>query len=296
MRIESIVRGYEDYLRMELGLSAQSIETYSRESRSFLEYLSQADKDAVSVTPAEIIAYLGLRQTGGIDQRTISKMLSCLRGFFDYLVIERYREDNPTKMIETPKIPVRVPGVLSVEDVDLFLAAIDTTNPLGLRDRAMFELIYSCGLRISEAVDLTLSSIYRKEELLRVMGKGSKERLVPAGGEALLWLDRYLGEGRTALLRPGVPTYALFVNHRGEGISRKGIWKRFKEIAAKAGLEEAKVHTLRHSFATHLLHGGADLRAVQELLGHADISTTQIYTHLEKEQLKNLHGRYHPRG
>jgi integrase/recombinase XerD len=137
--------------------------------------------------------------------------------------------------------------------------------------------------------------VYRKEELLRVIGKGDKERLIPVGGEALLWLDRYLNEGRTALLKPGRVTYSLFVNHRGNGISRKGIWKRFKEIAAEAGLT-AKVHTLRHSFATHLLHGGADLRAVQELLGHADISTTQIYTHLEKEQLKNLHGRYHPRG
>ena len=243
----------------------------------------------------QVITYLSEKQLSGIDQRTISKMLSCLRGFFDYLVVERIREDNPTRVIDAPKIPIRVPGVLTVEDVDLFLDSIDSSTPLGLRDRALFELIYSCGLRISEAVDLTTHSLFPKEGLLRVVGKGNKERLVPLEGAALLWLERYLKESRPRLLKPGIPCRYLFINHRGKGISRKGIWKRFKEITDRAGVD-AKVHTLRHSFATHLLQGGADLRAVQELLGHADISTTQIYTHLEKEYLKALHGRYHPRG
>ena len=292
---KGILRSYEDYLEVELRLSAQSVETYARECRVFLRYLEEQGTGITDVTGAQVIAYLSEKQMSGIDQRTISKMLSCLRGFFDYLVIERIREDNPTRVIDTPKVPIRIPGVLSVEDVDLFLASIDISTPLGLRDRTMFELIYSCGLRISEAVELTPHSIFPKEEVIRVVGKGNKERLVPLGRQALLWLERYMRDSRPLLLKSGIPCKYLFVNHRGRGISRKGIWKKFKEITDKAGVS-AKVHTLRHSFATHLLQGGADLRAVQELLGHADISTTQIYTHLEKEYLKVLHGRYHPRG
>lgn len=295
MKSDKLLRSYEDYLAVELRLSPQSVETYGRECRFFLGYIRDRGEEIETVGTAEIITYLSDRQIGGMDQRTISKLISCLRGFFDFLVIEKVREDNPTRVIDAPKIPMRIPGVLSIEDVDLFLGSIEIGSPLGIRDRALFELIYSCGLRISEAVTLTTASLFRKEEVLRVVGKGNKERFVPIGGEALLWLDKYCTESRPFLLKAGIPTHFLFINHRGKGISRKGIWKRFKEISEKAGLD-AKVHTLRHSFATHLLQGGADLRAVQELLGHADISTTQIYTHLEKEYLKSLHGQYHPRG
>jgi integrase/recombinase XerD len=185
--------------------------------------------------------------------------------------------------------------VLKVEEVESLLATIDTESATGLRDRALFELIYSCGLRISEAVELSPDSVYLTEGLIRVRGKGNKERLVPMGEEARYWLSRYLSDGRTRLSKPTKPSRSLFLNNRGDGLSRKGMWKRFRELSERTGIE-AKVHTLRHSFATHLLEGGADLRAVQELLGHADISTTQIYTHVEKADLKDYHRDHHPRG
>ncbi|MEW5813881.1 MAG: tyrosine-type recombinase/integrase, partial [Spirochaetota bacterium] len=209
--------------------------------------------------------------------------------------LEKIREDNPVLRIDMPRLKRKIPAVLSREEVDCFLNVIDTTDMLGLRDRALFELIYSCGLRVSETVELRLGQLYLGERILRVVGKGDRERLVPIGEISIYWLKKYLEEVRPRL-RKGVNRIdTVFISSRGTGISRKGIWKRFKEIARKAGLA-GKVHTLRHSFATHLLKGGADLRAVQELLGHADISTTQIYTHLEKEDLKSYHRLYHPRG
>jgi integrase/recombinase XerD len=230
-----------------------------------------------------------------LDGRTISKMMSGIRSLHNFLVMEGLRDDNPADLVERPRPPKKIPEVLSVADVDAFLDAIDETKPYGLRDRALFELIYSCGLRVTEAVELTARSVALRERLLLVFGKGGKERLVPLGDAAIYWLSEYLDRGRPFLLRADRVTDRLFVGRHGLGLSRKGIWKRFKEIAVKAGLE-AKVHTLRHSFATHLLQGGADLRTVQELLGHADISTTQVYTHLDKDDLQKYHHSYHPRG
>jgi integrase/recombinase XerD len=218
-----------------------------------------------------------------------------LRSFFQFLVLEGVRSDNPALSVDMPKTEQRAPGVLTVEEVEALLNHIDVDTPFGLRDRALFELIYSCGLRISEAVELTLERLHLDEGIIRVRGKGDKERFVPVGGEATRWLESYLEHGRPALTRPGRRNTFLFLNHRGDGLSRKGMWKRFHELCRRAGIE-AKVHTLRHSYATHLLEGGADLRAVQELLGHSDISTTQIYTHIEKSRLKSYHREYHPRG
>jgi integrase/recombinase XerD len=193
-----------------------------------------------------------------------------------------------------PRSSRRIPEVYTLEQVERILAAIDTTTPAGIRDRFLFELIYSCGLRVSEAVALTMDRIYLEASMLRVVGKGSKERLVPMGEQALLWMRRYLEESRPALLKDRKER-ALFINRSGGRLSRKGMWKRFKEVLALAGVE-GKIHTLRHSFATHLLQGGADLRAVQSLLGHADIGTTQIYTHVDEGALHGQHRRFHPRG
>jgi integrase/recombinase XerD len=294
MEPERLLRRFEDYLTAGLRLSRGSVSTYVRDCRGFLAWLEENGASAQEVTATRIIDFLIVRQQDdGIDQRTIAKTISALRSLFHFLVLEGVREDNPATLVEVPRMAHRVPGVLHVEEVERLLAAIEIDGPLGLRDRALFELIYSCGLRISEAVELTVDRVYLAERLIRVHGKGDKERLVPMGEHARTWLGRYLDEARVKLARR--PVNALFLNNRGQQLSRKGMWKRFREIAAKAGVD-AKVHTLRHSFATHLLEGGADLRAVQELLGHADISTTQIYTHVDRDELATYHADFHPRG
>ncbi len=294
MEPEQLIRSFEDYLTAGLRLSRGSVSTYVRDCRGFLVWLEENGTTAQDVATTQIIDYLIARQQeDGIDQRTIAKTISALRSLFHYLVLEGEREDNPAALVEVPRMAHRVPGVLDLEEVERLLAAIEVDGPLGLRDRALFELIYSCGLRISEAVELTVDRVYLAERLIRVRGKGDRERLVPMGEHALHWLRRYLDEARGKLAKR--PENALFLNNRGQQLSRKGMWKRFREIVAKAGVD-AKVHTLRHSFATHLLEGGADLRAVQELLGHADISTTQIYTHVDRDELATYHADFHPRG
>ncbi|MBU8913154.1 MAG: site-specific tyrosine recombinase XerD [Spirochaetales bacterium] len=291
---DPLLAEFEDYLSAGLRLSRHTVDTYVRDCRLFAAWTAGHDLNPLTVGTGDVIDFLIARQTEeGIDQRTIAKIVSALRSFFQYLCLEGLRLENPAMLVELPRSSHRIPGVLKVAEVERILAAIDTDGPLGLRDRALFELIYSCGLRISEAVELTLDRVFLKERLIRVQGKGDKERLVPMGEHARNWLRRYLDEARPQLARR--PAASLFLNRRGDGLSRKGMWKRFREIAAIAGVD-AKVHTLRHSFATHLLEGGADLRAVQELLGHADISTTQIYTHVDSEELKTYHADYHPRG
>lgn len=290
-----ILQQFQDHLAVELNLSPLTVETYCREAEGFVQYLEAIDSDMDNADLSQIADYVTSRQTGGVDQRTVSKILSSLRSFFDFLVDERIRNDNPVRRIDMPRVIRKVPEVMTTEEVDSFLDAIDTSTSFGVRDRALFELVYSCGLRISEVSDLTMGRIHLNEDLIRVLGKGSKERIVPLGGEARKRLVFYLHNARPVLLKSGRISDAVFLNYRGKGISRKGIWKRFKEIADVAGIS-GKVHTLRHSFATHLLKGGADLRIVQELLGHADISTTQIYTHLSRDDLRQEHAKYHPRG
>jgi integrase/recombinase XerD len=296
---QNLLLSFRDYLSAEIRLAIQTVETYIRECSIFFEFLERENKKPEEVEPPDIVTFLlerkGDSPKNHIDQRTVAKIISSLRSFFQYLILQGERKDNPAMVIEMPKAPPRLPGVLTVEEVERLFSQVDTGTPLGLRDRALFEVIYSCGLRISEAVDLTPAKLYLEEGIIRVRGKGDKERLVPMGPEAVEHLRQYLKEGRPKLLKKGKKTESLFVNHLGTSFSRKGMWKRFREMTLKAGLD-AKVHTLRHSFATHLLEGGADLRSVQELLGHSDISTTQIYTHLEKDDLKTYHKDYHPRG
>jgi integrase/recombinase XerD len=215
-----------------------------------------------------------------------------LRGFFRFMRQEGLRADDPTELLESPRQERSLPDVIKAVDVDRMLAAIDVGSPGGLRDRALFELIYSCGLRISEAASLSFGMLFLNERMIRVTGKRRKERIIPFGEEAARWLSTYLAEGRPALER-SPRNDRIFLNRSGRGISRKGIWKRFSELRLVSGVD-GKVHTLRHSFATHLLAGGADLRTVQELLGHADISTTQIYTHVDADDLGKAHADFFP--
>ncbi|HUZ18772.1 MAG TPA: site-specific tyrosine recombinase [Spirochaetia bacterium] len=288
-----LITKYEDWLRVELRLAPMSVDTYLREVRGYLRFLDSEGVSAQSARVDSVERYLVKRRVG-VEVRTISKAISGIRSFHTFLITEGLREDNPAELVERPRPPRKIPEVLSIANVDSFLDSIDYGSPVGLRDRALFELIYSCGLRVTEACELSARSVLLEERLVRVFGKGSKERLVPIGEAAQLWIERYLREGRPRLLQATRQTDKLFVGRHGVGLSRKGVWKRFKEIAARAGVT-AKVHTLRHSFATHLLQGGADLRTVQELLGHADISTTQVYTHLDKDDLRTYHETYHPR-
>lgn len=293
---QEILDRFADYLSVELRLSQQTVETYLRECNQLAAQGVQLQRPLHLFTTSDIINFLVQRGTaqGPVDQRTLAKGLSALRSFYQFCILEGLRQDNPATAVATPRQASRLPGVLTIEQVEEILATIDTTKPGGIRDRALFELIYSCGLRISEAVSLDTHSLYLREGLVRVRGKGDKERIVPLGDEAVAWLQRYLSDARPAF-NPAPSERAVFLNRSGKRLTRKGMWKRFNELSQLSGIE-AKVHTLRHSFATHLLEGGADLRAVQELLGHADIGTTQIYTHIDTEDLKDYHNRYHPRG
>jgi len=290
-------RAFEDYLNIELRMAPATVETYSREIREFVLWLINSGYSAANVEAEVISNYIVFRQTADstLSARTVSKILSALKSYFEFIIQIGQRKDNPIRLLDMPRISKHLPGVMTIEEVDLFLQEIDCGNISGLRDRALFELIYSCGLRVSEAVGLEVSDLFFDEGLIKVAGKGGKERLIPLGERAEYWLKIYLLETRSDFCKPGKITKALFLNRLGNGLSRKGMWKRFKETAERAGVS-GKIHTLRHSFATHLLQGGADLRSVQELLGHSDISTTQIYTHLDNNDLKNAHKEFHPRG
>lgn len=229
-----------------------------------------------------------------MEGRTIAKAMSALRALYRYMVAEGLATANPAAAVDPPRLRQRLPSVLAQDQVDRLLAGIDLRSANGLRDRALFELIYSCGLRVSEAVALDVGSLHLPQGFVTVAGKGGRHRLVPLMGAAEQWIERYLDRGRVCLAHaPSEP--ALFLNKSGRRLSRSGMWKRFRQAAVLAGLT-AKVHTLRHSFATHLLRGGADLRSVQELLGHADITTTQIYTHIDDADMRDAHARHHPRG
>lgn len=268
--------------------------TYRQECRTFECFCVERGVAFAHARAADIIDYLVERQRGGIDARTTAKSVSALRALYRFLQAEGIATANPAALIEPPRPTRKLPAVLSPTDVDRVLAAVDTATPSGLRDRALFEMIYSCGLRVSEAVALQVTSLHQDQGFVTVSGKGGRQRLVPLMGAALDWIQRYLQDGRPALARHAGEA-ALFVNRSGRRLTRAGMWKRFQDAAVRAGVG-GKLHALRHSFATHLLGGGADLRSVQELLGHADISTTQIYTHVDASDLRDAHRRHHPRG
>jgi integrase/recombinase XerD len=280
-------------------------ETYCAEIRRFLLWLEKEKLSAGrggddrehaerQAEVSDLSRYLEHRRSvDGIDSRSAAKAVSVLRSFFRFLVEEHIRDDNCVSLLEAPRRGGRLPAVLNEGEADRLLALIDTRTPLGIRNRALYELIYAAGLRVSEAVAMNTRDLFLSEGTARVTGKGRKERIVVFGPDSVVWLRRYLAEARPALLgRRQSP--ALFVTRSGKRLSRKGIWKNYAALAAEAGIS-SKLHTLRHTFATDLLSGGADLRSVQELLGHADISTTQIYTHVNASLLKESHRRYLPR-
>jgi len=292
---KDIIENYRKYLVIEQRLASLSVQTYLREINSFYYYLFKTAQSFITVEVNDVIEYLSTPRFLKLDVRTISRILSSMRSFFNFLVEDDYRKDNPLLLMEMPKMGSKIPEVFSSDDIDKFLGEIDISTPIGIRDRALFEIIYSCGLRVSEASELCPGQIFLSERIIRVMGKGSRERFVPMGEEAVFWISKYYKESRPFLLKTTKKVDSVFINNHGMRLTRKGMWKKFRNIADRAGLS-GKIHTLRHSFATHMLRAGADLRAVQELLGHSDISTTQIYTHLDKDDLKNTHLKYHPAG
>jgi len=285
---------FSDWLAASQGLAPGTVAAYTADARAFIAFLETAGKSPADAAIGDVAAWAAARQVGGAEARTLAKASSALRSLFRFLVDEGFAGSNPARLLDAPRVPMRIPRCLAPAEVDRLLAGCDTGDPVGLRDAALFELVYSCGLRASEAVGLTMDRVSLAEGVVRVMGKGSRERLVPVGDRAKALLERYLADARPSLARAGRPCDALFLGRLGRGISRKTVWRAFKRLAALAGLE-ATAHTLRHSFATHLLSGGADLRSVQELLGHADISTTQVYTHVMQSRLKKTVEQHHPR-
>lgn len=285
---------FRDYLTVEIRLQESSVETYMYEVLELSNYCKKRSLKPESLLVDQIIDFLITRKDTLLTSRTLAKCHTAIKSYYNFLIIEGVREDNPLDKIDAPRFKKHFPHVLDVEEVDRLLSVIDTRSNAGLRDRALYELIYSCGLRVSEAVNLDINSIFLTEGVVLVKGKGDKERLVPLGDIAINWIKQYLHDSRNNLAGR-VKTDSLFLNSRGGRLTRKGMWKNFKSLCNLSGVE-GKLHTLRHSFATHLLVGGADLRSVQELLGHRDIGTTQIYTHLSSTELQTAFTTYHPEG
>jgi len=286
-----------DALWLEDGLARNTLESYRRDLSQFAAWLDrQHQTDLLQAGRLEVLDYLTYQFAQHAKARTTSRSLSSLRRFYRYLLRQGKIGSDPSLQVEMPKLPRSLPKSLSEADVEALLDAPDSAVSLGLRDRAMLETLYATGLRVSELVTLPLQGLSLDMGVVRVMGKGSKERLVPLGEEAVNWLKQYLAEARADLLG-GKVSNAVFVTQRGQAMTRQAFWYLIKRYAARAGLiNSLSPHTLRHAFATHLLNHGADLRVVQMLLGHADISTTQIYTHVARERLKRLHATHHPRG
>jgi len=294
-KIEPLAEDFLSSLWIEDGLAKNTLSAYRADLEAFIQWLKKSNVGLLSVQQSDVSAYLAVRHAAS-KATSANRRLTVLRRFYRWALREQHMQHDPTVNIESAKQPLRFPKTLSEMQVEALLAAPDVATPLGLRDRAMLELLYATGLRVSELVQIQCYAIGWNEGVLRVVGKGNKERLVPFGEVALDWLRRYMHESRTALLKRQVSD-ALFVTARGDAMTRQMFWVLIKKHALSAGIGiPLSPHTLRHAFATHLLNHGADLRVVQLLLGHADIGTTQIYTHVARERLKQLHERHHPRG
>ncbi len=294
---EALIERFADALWMEQGLSANTLSAYGRDLAGLARWLARRQQSLVAATREELQSYIAHCKHTGARPRTAARLLSTLRRFYRYLLREGERGDDPRARLDSPRLGRPLPKSLSEEQVEALLAGPDVETVLGLRDRAMLETLYATGVRVSELVGLALGELNREAGYLRVVGKGDKERLVPLGEEACAWLARYLAESRPLLLR-GRSSAALFLTARGGPMTRQAFWHNLKRLARVAGIDTHALspHTLRHAFATHLLNHGADLRVVQILLGHADLSTTQIYTQVARARLKELHARHHPRG
>ncbi|HEU20095.1 MAG TPA: site-specific tyrosine recombinase XerD [Deltaproteobacteria bacterium] len=295
--MDALVDEYLNFLAIEKGVSLNTLEAYSRDLNRYTGFMQERGMSGITgITSTDVIAFLGSLRNNGLTPNSVNRTLAALRGFYKYLLRDKVIESNPIANIELAKVWMRLPDTLSRAEMDQLLEQAAAESPLGMRDRAMLELMYATGIRVAELITVSMNSINWQVGFLIVIGKGDKERIVPVGRPALAFITRYINEGRPKLLKRTM-TNVLFVNRSGTGLTRQGFWKIVKKYARKAGLEnKVHPHTFRHSFATHLLEGGADLRSVQVMLGHSDISTTQIYTHVTRELLKDIHKKYHPRG
>jgi len=283
-----------NHLKVERGLADNTIQSYSRDLTRFLGYLEKKDISPIAATRKDIAEYIESLE-GTLSLRSITRGISAIKMFFRFLINDGRIKESPTRLLESIKLPRKLPDVLSGEEVSQLLNQPSPSNNLGLRDKAMLELLYATGLRVSELTALRIVNINLEAGFVRTIGKGSKERMVPMGDKAREAVKAYIYDGRPGLLK-GRSSPILFVNYNGKKMSRQGFWKIIVKYGSLAGINKRITpHSLRHSFASHLLEGGADLRSVQVMLGHADISTTQIYTHVSREQLKQVHEKFHPR-
>ncbi len=295
-RSEELVDRFLDAIWMERGLSQNTLGAYRADLMTLGRWLAEHDKSIDKANKADLLEFIAGRVEGGAKPRSTARQLSSFRRFFRYIMREGLRDVDPTADIQMPRIGRSLPKTLSEEEVDMLLSAPNTDEPLGHRDRAMLELLYATGLRVSELINLKQSQINFNQGVLRIVGKGDRERLIPLGDESQRWLKDFIDGPRMEILLERQTDY-LFPTRRGDRMTRQAFWHIIKRYAEKAGVrKKMSPHSLRHAFATHLLNRGADLRVVQLLLGHSDLSTTQIYTHVARERLKDLHGEHHPRG
>ena len=298
MEISALIQSFMTHVRVEKGLSANTVAAYRRDLEKFAEFARKRKLTVETVRRDDLVDFLAELYRQNLESRTVARELVTLRNFFRFAQTQGIVPEDPSMNLESPKIRRHLPGYLRLEEVEKLLEQPDAKTPIGMRDRAMLEVLYSTGLRVSELTSLGVADVDAKVGCVRCIGKGDKERIVPVGKKAIGIVERYLRDGRPALLRnaKGGGGPALFVNRRGVALSRVGVWKILSAYGRRAGLRVALTpHMLRHSFATHLLERGADLRSVQLMLGHADISTTQIYTHVVEERLKQIYKAHHPR-
>ena len=295
--MDDLIDEYLNFIAVEKGASHHTVEAYSRDLIRYIKFLrSRGIQNIAGANPEDVVSYLGQIQKEGLSAISANRGLAAIRGFHKYLLRERKIDQNPVANIVLAKVWMRLPDTLSQDEMNRLLAQPGAETPSAVRDTAMLELMYATGARVSELISLTINSINWQVGYLVVMGKGEKERVIPVGRSAYDCLYKYIHESRPAFLKKQT-TDILFLNRSGKGFTRQGFWKMVKNYSIKAGLlKKVYPHTFRHSFASHLLEGGADLRSVQIMLGHADISTTQIYTHITRERLKAIHKKYHPRG
>lgn len=296
--MDLFLREYLTHLKLEKNLSDNTIASYKNDINTFNDYLNSSSIDDPSnITSDHISNFFKTLKDLGLSGTSSARYFSSLKGFFIYLLKNKYIVKNPIEKISSPKISKKLPGVLDINEVEKILSMPDVSDKLGLRDKAILELFYACGTRVSELLNLKVNDLFFDDEVIRVFGKGSKERLIPIGSSAVKWINEYLLKSRPLLMKKIRSENYLFLNSRSSKLSRMGIWKIIDRYVQEANIsKDVHPHTFRHSFATHLIEGGADLRAVQEMLGHADISTTQIYTHIDRDYIKQVHKQYHPRG
>lgn len=288
------IDGYLAYLRDVRRMSPNTVESYARDLAALAAFAEKRQLDPAALDRRELEAFVRGLMASGLSPRSTARAVACVRGFYKFLAVEQRRESSPADDLRAPRAWAALPKFLDLDEVDRLLAQPDVATPRGLRDKALISVLYATGLRVSELISLRSTNLHLREGYLTCVGKGDKERLVPIGQEAADWVQKYLAEGRPKLVPKSSPW--LFVNARGGPLSRVGFWKLLKEYGLKAGItRNISPHVLRHSFATHLLDRGADLRAIQMMLGHADLSTTQIYTHVLEARLRSVYDRFHPR-